>query len=205
MDTNKIYDYGLHGITSLSNSIIENKNLTDTASLEVKEGIINNMDNIDLTSSGVNTMKGFNNGMLSQKANIIATARNIANEVKNAANQALDIHSPSRELAKTGMYTGQGFIIGLDKMLPSIKERAYAFGDEFKYSADKNTYTPEKSTAVSNKNISENNNYSPTFNFNITGDVNDKNTEIKTKRLVKEVVKEIFDSMGRKNPPIQEV
>lgn len=206
LDTSKIYNYGFEGIISLSNSINENKNLTDTASLEVKEGIMNNIDSIDLTSSGANAMKGFNNGMLSQKANILTTAKDIANEVKNATNQALDIHSPSRELAKTGMYTGQGFIIGLNKTLPDIKESAYTLGNEFKYSADKNKYTPENGSAsVSNNSVNENNNYSPAFNFYITGDVNDKNTKTKIKSLVKEAVKEIFDSIGRKNPPVQEV
>lgn len=65
-------------------------------------------------SAGSNLMWGFNNGMCSVQDNCYRNARIIAQNCVNIINSALDIHSPSRVMKKTGQYFSMGLAIGIN-------------------------------------------------------------------------------------------
>lgn len=205
LDKTQITALGTDGVKALADSISASQTLTDEASASVAEGVVQNVDNIDLTSSGENAMKGFNNGLLSQKASILATATNIANEVKKTTNNALDIHSPSREMMKTGRFTGQGLVLGIESSIPNVRKSAERLGETTKYTAANSSYTPENSTSYTKNSSNENNTYAPVFNIYVNGDADEKNIDRKIKSAFKESLKEVFNSMDRKNPSLQEV
>ena len=67
------------------------------------------------------------------------------------------------------------------------------------------SYDGEDDYGYYSSNHVENNTYSPQFTLNISGTGNDREMERKVKRWITESLDEVFESMGRKNPKIQEV
>ncbi|WP_342512250.1 tape measure protein [Sporosarcina sp. FSL K6-1522] len=63
---------------------------------------------------GKDAMAGLNRGLTSGEAQVMATARRIANSAANEMRKALDIHSPSRVTTKIGEQTGEGVVVGLE-------------------------------------------------------------------------------------------
>ena len=163
------------------------------------------IDGLDLYSTGVNVMNGLTNGMESRRGGLISTAQSIAQTVKNTMNNALDIHSPSRELYKTGVYTGLGQINGMKSTLPEIQQTADKMG-QTAIPDDNNRYTPSASPATySRSTTSENHTYSPTFNLTISGTNDDRTMARKVKKWISEALEETFSSYESKNATVREV
>ena len=78
---------------------------------------------------GYNAGIGLNNGLANAANTIYNTANNIANNVANQMRAALDIHSPSRVMAKIGGFVGSGLVNGMQAMLPEIDEQALAYAN----------------------------------------------------------------------------
>lgn len=162
------------------------------------------IDGLDLYSTGINVMNGLINGMESRRGGLISTAQSIAQTVKNTMNNALDIHSPSRELYKTGVYTGLGQINGMKDTLPEIQQTANNMADASIPENDK--YTPSSSpTTYSRSTTSENHTYSPTFNLTISGTSDDRTMARKVKKWISEALDETFSSYESKNATVREV
>ncbi|MFR7603888.1 MAG: hypothetical protein ACLUV3_00720 [Oscillospiraceae bacterium] len=163
------------------------------------------IDGLDLYSTGVNVMNGLINGMESRRGGLISTAQSIAQTVKNTMNNALDIHSPSRELYKTGVYTGLGQINGMKSTLPEIQQTADKMG-QTAIPDDNNRYAPSASPAnYSRSTTSENHTYSPTFNLTISGTNDDRTMARKVKKWISEALEETFSSYESKNATVREV
>ena len=163
------------------------------------------IDGLDLYSTGVNVMNGLINGMESRRGGLISTAQSIAQTVKNTMNNALDIHSPSRELYKTGVYTGLGQINGMKSTLPEIQQTADKMG-QTAIPDDNNRYAPSASPATySRSTTSENHTYSPTFNLTISGTNDDRTMSRKVKKWISEALEETFSSYESKNATVREV
>lgn len=162
------------------------------------------IDGLDLYSTGVNVMNGLINGMESRRGGLISTAQSIAQTVKNTMNNALDIHSPSRELYKTGVYTGLGQINGMKSTLPEIQQTADKMG-QTAIPDDNNRYAPSASPATySRSTTSENHTYSPTFNLTISGTNDDRTMARKVKKWISEALEETFSSYESKNATVRE-
>ena len=69
-------------------------------------------------------MSGLVRGMESMRAQVEATARSIAQAAANAVNSALQIHSPSKLLEQSGMYTGAGLALGMEESVPGVRSAA---------------------------------------------------------------------------------
>lgn len=82
-----------------------------------------------LYSVGYNAGIGLNNGLVSASNAIYSTANAIASNVANQMRAALDIHSPSRVMAKIGGFIGSGLVNGMQAMLPKIDEQAFAYAN----------------------------------------------------------------------------
>ena len=79
---------------------------------------------VNLYSSGVNMMSGLINGLNSMRSAVMATASSIASDAAKSVNSALQIHSPSRLMVKSGQFTGQGLVLGMQSMKPAVEAAA---------------------------------------------------------------------------------
>ena len=156
-------------------------------------------------TSGVAIMNGLNNGMLSMKGTLIATAESIASSISSTIDSALDINSPSRKTFKSGVFTGEGMELGMQSKIPDLKATAYEMGMvSIPYGSG---YSPETDggTIYNNGGNSEYTTISPVFNLTISGSQDDRSLARKVKRYVSESVKETFESMERKSAVLREV
>ena len=76
--------------------------------------------------------EGFENGLTSRMGYVQDAARSIANEALNAAQEALDSHSPSRETMKLGEYFSQGMAIGIMNLGDRVENAGYTIADKAK-------------------------------------------------------------------------
>lgn len=66
------------------------------------------------------------------------------------------------------------------------------------------SYSPESGTTIAQANRVENNSYSPVFNFNIYSNGDTRTLKRDIKRVAKEAIMELFESMERRSPALQE-
>lgn len=76
--------------------------------------------------------EGFENGLTSRLGFVRDAAMSVANEALNAAQEALDSHSPSRETMKLGEYFSQGMAIGISNLGDSVAESGFTIADKAK-------------------------------------------------------------------------
>ncbi len=120
---------GLDAMTGLSTGLTDNMGLTTDAATTITTDMTATFNDIDLFPTGKNAMEGLNKGLLSMKGTLMGTARSMANSIRNEINSALDIHSPSRVMEESGEYTGEGLIVGINKMISKVKEAARGLSD----------------------------------------------------------------------------
>jgi phage-related protein len=84
--------------------------------------IVDAMGNLwtKFTSVGSDIANGLKAGIDGGIQWVKDAATNIANAAKTAAEQALDSHSPSRVFEALGLTTGQGLVVGIDRMGPEV-------------------------------------------------------------------------------------
>lgn len=83
-------------------------------------------------SLGGYASEGFENGLTSRMGYVYDAARSIAIEAMNAAQEALDSHSPSRETMKLGEYFSQGMAIGILNLGDRVENAGYTIADKAK-------------------------------------------------------------------------
>ena len=69
-------------------------------------------------------MQGLVNGINSMRGAVEAAAQSIAQSAANAVNNALQIHSPSRLMIRSGQYTGEGMAVGMENMSGRVQSAA---------------------------------------------------------------------------------
>lgn len=85
--------------------------------------------NIDLFEVGKNIISGLWNGISSMVGDLFSGISDIAGGLINSAKKALKIKSPSQEFEQIGMYTGQGFAIGLQNSINDMNNQVFAMAD----------------------------------------------------------------------------
>lgn len=175
----------------------------DGFSRDFKETI----DQTDLYQSGVNIMRGLNDGIISMRPTVIRTARELASSVKESVNGTLDIHSPSRVMEKSGEFTGLGLVKGMENLTGKITRTAQGIADRTarNMSPIRSRYSPESAPVTNSQSSSQVNTYNPVFNLTLNGASATDSNERKVKRWAREVIKEAMDGMGRTNPRLREV
>ena len=83
-------------------------------------------------SAGTYVASGFAAGIRSGAFAASIAAAAMANAAKNAANAALDSHSPSREFIKIGGYAGAGLAIGMNNYQSTVSRSGYNLGESAK-------------------------------------------------------------------------
>lgn len=81
---------------------------------------------VDLSGAGMNMMQGLVNGMNSMRGAVAAAAQSIAQAAASAVNSALQIHSPSKVLTRSGQYAGEGVAVGMENMSGRVQSAANA-------------------------------------------------------------------------------
>ncbi|MFB2002421.1 terminase [Staphylococcus aureus] len=99
-------------------------------------------------SAGLDMMRGLVNGIKQGMSWVANAARNAASNALKAAKSVLGIHSPSREFMGVGMFTMQGFAIGIDKhvgsAVSSVKQASRKVMDAFQPELSSNLATDLK-------------------------------------------------------------
>ncbi len=81
---------------------------------------------VDLSGAGMKMMQGLVNGMNSMRGAVAAAAQSIAQAAASAVNSALQIHSPSKVLTRSGQYAGEGVAVGMENMSGRVQSAANA-------------------------------------------------------------------------------
>lgn len=155
-------------------------------------------------AAGMDIMNGLNNGMLSKKAALLATARGIAKAISTTIDSALDIHSPSRVTFDSGAFTGEGLRLGMQSAIPDIRATANQMGNAaVPYTGH---YSPEADgeTIYNNGRTVEYTTISPSFNLTISGTQDDRATARKVKQYVAQAIQDTFESFERKQVVLRE-
>jgi len=82
------------------------------------------LGDINLLSIGKHIISGLIQGINSMVSEVGNAISRIANKVTSGIRKALKIHSPSRVTAELGMYTGKGFVNGIESMIPAAGKMA---------------------------------------------------------------------------------
>lgn len=78
-----------------------------------------------LVSVGINFIAGLWNGIKSKFDSVVAKVKQLASQLPDAVKKVLGIASPSKVMRRLGMYTGEGFALGIEK---SYRQVAGAMG-----------------------------------------------------------------------------
>lgn len=84
------------------------------------DAIINAFNGVDWSSIGKNIIDGLINGLKSMVSGLGNAVVNIAKGVADSFKSTLGIHSPSTLFMEYGVYTGEGYAIGIDKSADEI-------------------------------------------------------------------------------------
>jgi len=114
----KIIDAGFKMIISFINgiadSIRENQQALNDAAVNLGKAIIS----------------GMTFGLLGGKSKVTGAAEDVAKAALSAANKALGINSPSKEFYKSGVFSAQGMVNGLDDMSGAVAKAAEGVGND---------------------------------------------------------------------------
>lgn len=179
--------------TEITNAFTEGMKNANKVVTDGITSIQNTLNAVNLYSSGVSIMQGLNNGMLSMRGAIIATAQSIANSVKTTINSALDIHSPSRVLEDSGEDAGLGFVGGLLNLINKVKAASTTLADTavepFSVKRTPTDIMPSGTVSSSNKTLGG---LRIAIENLILNDVGNKDT----KQLVADLLKELYKQLG---------
>lgn len=96
-----------------------------------------------LVSAGLNAARGFANGIRRGVGWVISAAWDLARSAYNAAQAALDSHSPSREFFSLGVDTSDGYRLGIESKFGLIKKSVKKLvGDLSKTTSSLDLQTP---------------------------------------------------------------
>ena len=113
-------------------------------------------------SAGSYAAQGFANGINAMASRAAARARQMARDAANAINRELDINSPSRVTAKSGVGIGEGLIKGMTSMTKDVKMAGTKLGKEAHVSLGK---AISKTTNMINDRINTNPIISPVLDL----------------------------------------
>jgi phage-related protein len=82
-----------------------------------------------LFNAGADLLRGLIKGISSMITGVINSVVDVGRKILNGIKGALGISSPSKEMAKIGVFIGQGLIQGMEKMEPSVSKAALSLAD----------------------------------------------------------------------------
>ncbi|WP_288745520.1 tape measure protein [uncultured Enterococcus sp.] len=125
-----------------------------SSAIERIKSFFYSLGNVNLYSIGMNIISGLINGITGMLGRLWNTISNIASGISSRISGILGIHSPSRVMAKIGMYTGLGLINGMDSMQKGVAKQAGAFADTITAQQYQAQAVMAADTTFTNRNIS---------------------------------------------------
>lgn len=113
---------GLQLMIQIANSLISNISTILVALPEIFAAIIGAFSEVDWGQLGKDIISGLIQGLKSMLSSLISTVTNVANSIVNNFKDLLGINSPSKVFMQYGIYTDEGYAIGLKKAQPLIKK-----------------------------------------------------------------------------------
>lgn len=80
-------------------------------------------------SAGRSMITGLISGIKSAASSVAAAARSVVQGAINAAKSALKINSPSKVFIEIGKFTGEGFVVGMDRTAGAVANSAASLAD----------------------------------------------------------------------------
>lgn len=80
-------------------------------------------------SAGRSMIQGLVSGIKSAAASVASAARSVVQGAINAAKSALQINSPSKVFIAIGKFTGEGFVVGMDRTAGAVANSAASLAD----------------------------------------------------------------------------
>ena len=103
---------------------------TESAFTKMTLALVERMGNQNQWSTaGANMIQGVLTGIVMNTPALVEGVEDAMQEALDAANRKLGIHSPSKEFAKVGRYSSEGFVVGLKKYSGLISDAASNLGD----------------------------------------------------------------------------
>lgn len=107
---------GTTAMSTLASGINSNASAATNAIQSAGNSIKSTANSINLTAAGAHVMRGLVVGMNSMRGTLMATARNIANQLKQTIQSGMEVASPSKFTIWVGKMTGLGLVTGLESM-----------------------------------------------------------------------------------------
>ena len=174
---------------------------------EIGRTIIDTLKEIDLKEVGKNLIQGLINGIKNMAGAVKDAAKGIAKSAGNAIKGFLGIKSPAKLTIGYGENTGEGLVVGMDRLKRKVTQSAEGLSTQISTNIEPsvNRYTPSGSSVSNTSNRNVTNHFSPSFTLNMNGASATDSNKRKVKQWVKESIQETFESMGRTNPDLCEV
>lgn len=171
------HDIGSNVVQGMSDGISSNQEQPKNQISTLVQNMISSTNGLpdSLKNVGANAMIGLANGIIDNSGHALNAARDIANQITQTMQNALDINSPSRVMRdKVGRFIPQGIAVGIDKDASVIDQSLERLSTNmFKGLTPELVLGGSQIGATSNisriiNNSSEmNKSYSPAFNFTI--------------------------------------
>lgn len=117
---------GLYLNQGLANGMNEGRSIVQAAAVTVANAVISRMDSSlspgRFTSIGLNVSYGLAQGISSGRSAVISAASEVASAAIQAANEKLEINSPSRVFERMGQYSVAGYTKGVTGQKKSIQK-----------------------------------------------------------------------------------
>lgn len=115
-----IIDAGVKILMALIKGILSLLGQLGSAALELGGKIIDTLKEVDLFEVGANIIKGLIGGIGSMFSEVWGKMKELGSGIKERFTGMLGIHSPSRVFRDYGIYTGKGYVNGIDGMKSAI-------------------------------------------------------------------------------------
>ena len=118
-------------INGLADAIRSNSGAIADACYNLVTAIVDGIWSLNdkFVDAGIYAVKGFIKGLVSMPGKIIEAGKSLGKAALNAAKEALDIHSPSREFYGIGEYSGMGLVNGLMNYTKKVSDAGATIGN----------------------------------------------------------------------------
>lgn len=112
---------GLNLLKALLQGLLNGIGMIPSIVGRIGKNILNAFKSVDLKSAGRQMIEGLWNGIKSAFDSTIAKVKGLISKLPEAVKKVLGIRSPSRVFAEIGMYTGEGFALGIEKSYRQVQ------------------------------------------------------------------------------------
>lgn len=125
----RLIQTGVELVLSLISGMIKTLPNLMSNTTKIIDSIFKAFGKVNWSSIGKDIVSGLLKGLASTASSVYRKAAEIANTVKSKIESALRIASPSKVMIELGKFTGEGLVVGMDKTIRAITQKAQAMAD----------------------------------------------------------------------------